>query len=186
MLIDSCFELGKIIKSHGTKGELTLHLLVEKPEHYIKKESVFIDINNKLVPFFMTKISLVTNSKAIIALDDVNTQPDAEELLNCVIYLPLTELTKLDQGHFYYHQVIGYQVIDKVLGELGVVAEILEMPGQDLIEMTYQGCEVLIPINDDIVFDANHELKTIHVALPQGLLEIYLTPIDQHQPDDAD
>ena len=65
MTVDHCFELGKTLRPHGTKGELLIGLAVDKPEHYIKKESVFIEINKKLVPFFIKKLTLLQNSKAI-------------------------------------------------------------------------------------------------------------------------
>jgi len=52
------------------------------------------------------------------------------------------------------------------------------------LQMEYQNCEVLIPIIDEIVLDANHDEKILNVNLPVGLLEVYLD--DNHQPDDED
>lgn len=185
MTVDHCFELGKTLRPHGTKGELLIGLAVDKPEHYIKKESVFIEINKKLVPFFIKKLTLFQNSKAILQLEDVSSEEDVDILLNCSLYLPLTELPALGKGHFYYHQVINYQVIDQQLGSLGIVAQIYEMPGQDMVEMTYQNSEVLIPISDTIVLNADHSKQELYVNLPEGLLEIYLQP-QPNEPDDAD
>ena len=185
MTVDACFELGKTLRPHGTKGELLIGLAVDKPEHYIKKESVFIEINKKLVPFFIKKMTLLQNSKAILQLEDISSEEELDILLNCTLYLPLTELPKLSKGHFYYHQVLDYDVIDQQQGKLGKVAQIYEMPGQDMVEMNYLNSEVLIPINDSIVLDADHEKKELYVNLPEGLLEVYLQP-QPDQPDDAD
>jgi 16S rRNA processing protein RimM len=185
MTVDACFELGKTLRPHGTKGELLIGLAVDKPEHYVKKESVFIEINKKLVPFFIKKMTLLQNSKAILQLEDIANEEELNLLLNCSLYLPLTDLPTLGKGHFYYHQVLDYDVVDTNLGKLGKVAQIYEMPGQDMVEMTYLESEVLIPISDNIVLNADHEKKELYVNLPEGLLEVYLQP-QPEQPDDAD
>ncbi|TAH26063.1 MAG: 16S rRNA processing protein RimM [Cytophagales bacterium] len=185
MTVDTCFQFGKIIRPHGTKGELLVQLIVEKPENFLKKESIFIEINKKLVPFFIRKIALLQKDKAIISLEDVNSEEDLDHLLDCFIFLPLEALPKLEKGHFYYYQIIDYDILDAILGKLGKVSQVYEMPGQDMLEMSYQDCEVLIPINDAIVHQADHTKKELYVSLPTGLLEIYLDT-KQVEPDDAD
>jgi 16S rRNA processing protein RimM len=185
MQTDNCFEIGKIIKAHGTKGELQIALLVEQAPLYFKKESIFVGINNKLVPFFIEDHQIINPNKAILKLEDINTALEAESLCNLYIYLPLHELPVKTDEHYFYHQIIQYQIIDDSLGELGYVSEVLEMPGQDMIEMIYQNTEILIPLNEDIVYAANHSQKQLMVRLPEGLLEIYLNPKTEI-PDDAD
>jgi 16S rRNA processing protein RimM len=49
------------------------------------------------------------------------------------------------------------------------------MNAQDLIAMDYQGKEVLIPINSDIVRTVDRANQKLNVALPDGLLDIYMT-----------
>ena len=185
MTVEDCFQLGKIVKPHGTKGELSITLSVDKPESFLKKESVFIEVNKKLVPFFIDKMTLLQNKRAILLLEDVASEADVESLLDCIIYLPLTDLPKLGKGHFYYFEVIGYDVVDLALGKLGTVAQIYEMPGQDMLEMNYQNSEVLIPMNEAIVQNADHQKREIYVNLPAGLLEVYINP-QKELPDDAD
>jgi 16S rRNA processing protein RimM len=50
---DQCFYLGSVAKLHGYKGGLSLYLDVDYPDDYTEMESVFIEINKQLVPFFM-------------------------------------------------------------------------------------------------------------------------------------
>jgi 16S rRNA processing protein RimM len=64
--------------------------------------------------------------------------------------------------------------VDEAKGKLGVVESILAASAQDIVSMNYQGKEILFPISDAIVLDANHERKELYVRLPNGLLEIYL------------
>jgi 16S rRNA processing protein RimM len=54
------------------------------------------------------------------------------------------------------------------------VDAVYESTGQDLLAMTMEEKEILIPINDDIVVGIDKENKQLFVSLPAGLLEVYL------------
>jgi 16S rRNA processing protein RimM len=184
MNIDNCFQLGYIAKTHGVQGEVTFVLDVDNPEEYDKLESVFVEINGKLVPFFITHFQL-QKEKAIVKLEDVNSFESADKLVGNALYLPLTQLPELDEDQFYYHDIINYIVIDKAKGTLGTIANVYELPHQDLIAMTYLNKEVLIPVTDEIVTRVDHKMKELYVELPDGLLDIYLTDTGE-KPDDEE
>lgn len=173
MDFEACFQLGYVSKVHGVKGEVQCFLDVDIPENYRKMESVFVDIDNKLVPFFIEQLSLQGN-RAVLKFEDVDSIEQAEDLKDRGLYLPLEKLPPLEEDQFYFHEVIGYKVRDLEQGELGIVKGIYELSHQDLIAMEYRGKEVLIPIADDIVERVSHDEKVLHVMLPAGLLQIYL------------
>lgn len=173
MNIDECFQLGYVIKRHGLSGEVNIFLDVDFPQEYQELESVFVEINDKLIPFFIDSLILKGN-KAIVRFEDVNTVEGAEELKGKRLYLPISNLPQLDEGQFYFHEVIGYQVVDVVAGAIGEVTDIYSSPQQDLLAVDHQGKEILIPVIDDIVRKADHNKKELQVTLPEGLLDIYL------------
>lgn len=173
MTIDECFQLGYVIKTHGLKGEINVLIDADDPNEYKNLESVFVEINKKLVPFFIDRIQ-IRGGKAIVKLEDLNTIEQAEELKSCSLYLPLSFLPELEEGQFYYHEIIGYEVVDDTLGTVGKVKNVYELPNQDLIAIDYKGKEALIPVNDDLIGHVDHEAKTLAVSLPEGLLDIYL------------
>ena len=53
MGFDDCYQLGNVVKTHGLRGELVIFLDVDHPELYQEMESVLVDMNGKLVPFFI-------------------------------------------------------------------------------------------------------------------------------------
>ncbi|MCS6820714.1 MAG: ribosome maturation factor RimM [Microscillaceae bacterium] len=173
MTKDECYELGYITKVHALKGEVVVFLDTDEPEGYAEMESVFLEIAGNLVPFFIEQIN-VQGNRAIVKFEEIDTIEKASELVNAKLWLPLNLLSELEEGQFYYHQVIGYQVVDKEKGKLGKVSTIYANNMQDLLAMQYKGREVLIPLVSAIVQEANHEKQEIYVTLPEGLLEIYL------------
>ncbi len=174
MTSDSCFELGLITRPHGLKGEVQVHLDVDFPEDYQDLESVFVEINNQLVPFFISSLHLTKDQKAIVQFDDIDSFEAAEKIKGVKLFLPLDFLPELEADQFYFHQVVGYKVIDKSLGELGEVITFNDNSAQTIMLMDYQEKEVLIPIVEGVFVKADHKNKTFHVDLPEGLLDIYL------------
>ncbi|MBK0401937.1 16S rRNA processing protein RimM [Adhaeribacter sp. BT258] len=181
MKLDDCFELGYIVKTHGVKGQVVALFDVDYPEDYEELESVFLLMAGKLVPFFIERIEPQAGGKFILKFEDLNTIAEAEKLKSTTLYLPLSELPELDEDQFYFHETVGYQVIDENLGELGTVKEFYEMPNQDLMAMEYQGHEILIPVADDIVLRTDKVARKIFVKLPDGLMEVYTQPTNRHE-----
>ncbi len=173
MDVDQCYQLGHVIKAHGVKGEVGILLDVDVPANYKNLESVFVEINQKLVPFFISNIS-IKNNKAVVKFEDVEGIEQAEALKGCLLYLPLDLLPELKGNQFYYHEIINFEVIDARHGKLGPVANVYALPNQDLLTVNYQQNEVLIPIKDEIITAVDRDAREIHVNLPDGLLDVYI------------
>ena len=107
-----CFELGYVIKPHGIHGDVNIFFDVDHPEAYTKLESVFIDIDENLVPFFIEAIPIRGN-KARVHFSNISSLDEARRIQSCKLYLPLDELPELEKDQFYYHEVIGYDVEDQ-------------------------------------------------------------------------
>lgn len=183
MTKDDCFQLGHITKTHGLNGEVVLFLDVDDPTEYEELDSILIEVRGELTPYFIESSS-INRDRAILALEDVETLDEAKKLINCPVWLPLDNLEAItDPDRFYYHEIIGYQIIDETEGPLGTVTSVMAMATQDLIAMQYRGQEMLIPINSAIVKTVDRAAKTLNVNLPDGLLDVYLT--DAGIPDDA-
>jgi 16S rRNA processing protein RimM len=182
---NDCFQLGHITRTHGTRGEVVIYLDVDYPDDYDELESVFIEIKGQLIPYFIENINIQKGSKAIVKFEDINSIELATPLINCALFLPEDNLDDLDESQFYYHEIMGFKVVDDKMGELGTVSTVYSMSTQDLIAMNYHGHEVLIPVNDTIVPSINREQKILNVRLPEGLLDVYMEDADTAA-DDAD
>lgn len=173
MLKENCYQVGYITKLHGLQGEVTAFFDVDNPAEYENLESVFVDINNKLVPFFIETLE-VTPKKIILKFEDIDSPEAAEELLGRELYLPLTALPPLSGNAFYYHEIIGFTVIDAEFGELGPVKEVYTQSHQDLLACEHKGREVLFPLTDELIERLDREKQELHVRLPEGLIQLYL------------
>ena len=183
MTQDNCYLLGYIVRTHGTSGNVVIFLDVDYPEDYEDLDAVYVEIRGELVPYFISNFNLQKQANAIVSFEDVNTIEKGQALVGSSLYLSLDELDELGEEEFYYHEIKGYTVVDETKGELGIVREVYSLNGQDLIAMDYQGKEVLIPINSDIVRTVDRANQKLNVALPDGLLEIYMEEDSKDKPE---
>ena len=93
-------------------------------------------------------------------------------MLHCdlnLIFLP-----ELENDQFYFHEVIGFKVTDKNFGEVGILKSINDSTPQALFEIEHEGNEILVPVNDDFIDKLDRPNKTLHLNVPEGLIEMYL------------
>ena len=174
MGFDECYQLGYIQKTHGLKGAVSLFIDADFPENYKSLESILLNMQGVLVPFFIDSLSLSGNH-AITRLIDCDTVEEAKALVGCEAWLPLSSLPELEEHQYYYHELIGFVLYneDQLIGK---VADIYQMPQTNLIAVEYGGHEVLVPLQDDIVQKVDKKNQRIDTVLPEGLLEIYVEP----------
>lgn len=175
MTKEECFNLGYISKTVGNKGELLLIFDVDDVKQYRKLETVFVEINKQLVPFFISGLELRGNG-AKVSFEGIDTTQKAEELTRTSLYLPLSFLPPLKGKKFYFHEVLGYTAIDKAYGNIGIIENVLDYPTQALFQIKKDQTEILIPVKDDFIVNINRAAKTISLDAPEGLIDIYLNP----------
>jgi len=171
---EDCFYLGNIVKKHSFKGEVVIKLDTDEPELYKNMESVFVDLGGNLVPFFIKKSSLSRSTMLRVHFEDVNSEEESDFIMKAGIYLPLNLLPKLEGKQFYFHEIIGFHVIDEIHGDVGVLVYINDKAAQPMFEIENGDVEIFIPMIDDFIKKIDRENKQIHVKTPEGLIDLYL------------
>jgi len=173
---NQCFELGYIERTQGLEGSVIAVFDVDDSSRYRKIDALFIEQQNQLVPFLVNRISPSNGNRFILQLEGVSNESAAQNLKGSTLFLPETALPKLKENQFFFHELIGAQVLDKNLGLLGTVQEIYEFPNQTLLGMVWNGTEILIPAHSDILISFERQTKQVITNLPGGLLDVYLQP----------
>ena len=174
MTKEECFYLGRVSKTHGIKGEVTIKLDVDDPSVYRDMNYYLLEINKVLTPFFLEKVAC-SGDKFFVTIQDVHTVEAAAALTGKEVYLPLEMLPKLTGKQFYYHEVKGFMVVDAEKGELGPIAEVIEYPTQAIIQVFKDKKEILIPILDQVIQGVDRKARKLYVKAPEGLIEMYLS-----------
>jgi 16S rRNA processing protein RimM len=171
---EDCFYLGKIAKKFSFKGEVLIYLDTDEPELYEDMESVFVEFNKNLIPFFIENSNLHKGDFLRVKFEDVDNEEQADEIINCEVYLPLNMLPKLEGNKFYFHEVIGFEIEDQRLGVFGKIVSINDTSAQPLFEIINGNVEILVPMIDQFLVKIDRENKKVIMNLPEGLVEMYL------------
>lgn len=167
----SSYKIGYILKPHGLKGEVSISLDDEAPEELETMESLFLEKEGRLEPYFIESIS-IRGAKGYLKLEDINTAEDASKISKRSIYLPKSTRPKSDKGEFYDDEVNGFSVHDEEGNLLGKIRDVMKAGPNKLLVLDYAEKEVLIPINGPFITSINKSKKKITVNLPEGFLDI--------------
>ena len=169
-----CLAIGTIIKTHGIHGELIIEAKISDLFKNIE-ESVFLEIDGLLVPFFIEEIHPTSKERFRIKFDWVDSEPHAKKISNCQVYLPLKSISNSEiEFEDNYDILTGFMVIDAKYGNIGTIDYTIDSDNNPLMAITYKNTEILIPIHPDLIKDVNTEDKTISIKSPEGLIDLYL------------
>lgn len=172
---EDCYFLGKITRRHGLQGNVFLKLDTDQPEMYNKLDSIFIEINGLLVPFFVAKQSWSKGDTLIISYKN-STEALVDQTIGRDVFMPLSTLPKLSGNKFYYHEVIGFEIREVDGKTCGNIVSINDQTAQHYFILDLAGKEIIIPIIKDWILELNREEKYLKMQLPEGLMDVFLVP----------
>ncbi|MCB0761958.1 MAG: 16S rRNA processing protein RimM [Flavobacteriales bacterium] len=159
--------IGKVLKPHGYKGELTIYLEADRIVDPMELPVIYLDMQGMPVPYVVEDIANKGKGQFKVRLKGVTTEAAA--------LLLVKKAVSIDDDHLYEEEedpIIGYTLIDQKLGEIGTVTGIMEIPGNQLIRVDRNGTEVLIPDNDEVIVEIDDDARTILVNCPDGLIDL--------------
>lgn len=173
MTKNDCFFFGKITKTHGLKGEVTIKIDVANPEDFTELRYLLVEEKAGLIPYFVEN-QKISGDKMFVQLQDVKKVEQAVAFIGKAVFLPNEMMPELEEDEFYYSEIVGFRLIDAEKGEIGQISDVLEYPTQAVIQVMKDGKEILIPIHDDIIEKVDKKAKTLNIKAPEGLIDMYL------------
>lgn len=169
---EDCYFLGKITRKHGLRENVILKLDTDQPEMYDKLDSAFVEINGLLLPFFIDKQQWQKVDSKIISFKN-SSETLVEQMIGKDVYLPLSTLPLLSGKKFYYHEVIGFEILEENGKSCGTIISINDEAIQNYFILELADKEIIIPIISDWILEVNREEKFIKMQLPEGLMEVF-------------
>lgn len=167
-----CTLLGTLVKTHGTKGSILLLFRDLNIEDIKGKESVFVEIDGLLVPFFIEEFHERTKDSANIKLRDIRTEIQAKEFIGYDVYIAKSQVRRKKRETTGIQGIAGYRVEDQNLGFIGIAESIADIANNPLLRVQHEGRVYLIPVHQDIIIEIDDKEKVIVVEAPEGLFEL--------------
>lgn len=126
--------VGKIVNTHGVRGEVRVVSKTDFPEERYKKGSVlYIFKQGQSEPLKVTVASHRQHKQFdLITFEEISSLNEAEHLKESILKVEKEHLGSLDEGEFYFHQIIGCEVYDEEDKLIGQIKEILTPGANDV------------------------------------------------------
>jgi 16S rRNA processing protein RimM len=136
----------------------------------LEAEVLFAPVDGSPVPYFNEGVLL--ESPLVIKLEDVDTKEAAKALTGLDILLPAEEVEAEELGIEDFRLLEGFTVVTETEGEIGPILSVEAYPEQILALVSYQGREILIPLNETFLQVIDPEAERVEMQLPEGLLDL--------------
>ena len=166
--------IGKIVATFGVKGEFILLHALGKKTTFKKGDVLFIEFTkNAPLPFFVEASKARTSEESLVLLESITNKEAAHKFIGKRVWISETDFKKLVAKQSAI-SLLGMLIVDN--GKpLAAIEEIIEQPHQLLVKITLQNKEVLIPLHEEVIVKADKKNNQLHVILPDGLLDVYLS-----------
>ncbi len=162
--------LGRILKIQGYEGTMTVKLEKDYIDNTPDMESVFLEIEGKPVPFFISLLQYSGGDILKLRFDGYGTYEKISDFAGCKVFLT-TGKSKTRRSD--NESITGFKVILSNKSTLGKIEEIINNPGQDLLKIiSPENKEILIPFHEDFIVRIDTKKRTITVQLPEGLIDL--------------
>ena len=167
-----CFLFGTVFKLHGYKGDVNIYNDDDIPFDFSALEFFLIELDNKLIPFFIERARPTKPNVVLVKFEDVNSEEDARKILKRKVFLPNALIPAKDDNEISEKQLIGYLVIDSEMGELGKITFINSKTAQKLIYVSKDGKEFCFPMHDKFVKSIDTNTEIMEIEIPEEFLNL--------------
>lgn len=169
----NCVKVGFVQKPHGIHGELVIRFQEEFYETMEESPNLFLEIDNLLVPFFISEDGLRFKSgESVIAkLEWIDTDKKAKDLCGLSVFVDQDDIIEFED-EMSPHSLVGYQLFGEELGLIGIINEVHDFAGNLLLSVVYQGKEAMIPLNEDLILRLDEDKREIELQIAEGLFDL--------------
>ena len=162
--------VARIGRAHGVLGEATIEVRTDQPEDRFYIGSVLATEPTTFGPLIITSVRN-HNGTLLLGFKGVNDRNQVEELRDVLLLAEVDIEADSTEDDFHVQQLLQCQVSTQDGLEIGLVTDVINLPGQDVLAVDYNGREVLIPFVKAIVPIVDVKNRKITVVPPAGLLD---------------
>jgi len=162
--------VGRIGRAHGIHGEATIEVRTDHPEdRFAIGARVQTDAPRELIKGDLVITSYrVHNGILLLGFENIADRNAVEKLRDTLLYCDVDIDAEGDEDDYHVLQLIGCTAFLESGKEFGTVADVINLPGQDLLAINTPTGEVLIPFVHQLVPVVDVKNRKMTVIPPEG------------------
>ena len=169
---DKSIVLGMVSGFRGNLGEITVRVVSGNASRWEHLHRVVLRGSGSGAPEGTREVASARayRDRLVLKLAGIDDASAAAALRGCDVVVDAEDVPALPQGVYWVERLVGAQVKDAVLGNVGRVVDVVETGGIDLLLVRDEGgVETLVPMAKEFVKGIDADAGLIEVALPEGL-----------------
>jgi len=162
--------VARIGRAHGVNGEATIEVRTDLPEERFIVGSVLVTEPSSFGPLTITSVRN-HNGTLLLGFKEVKDRTAVEKLRDVLLLADVDISESGDEDNFHIQELLGCRVVTDTGVEVGIMTDLVQLPGKDLLAVDHNGREILIPFVLEIVPEIDVENKVITITPPEGLLD---------------
>lgn len=168
----SRLEVGKIVNTHGLRGEVKIVTWTDSPDVFEDLEYLYAKGKREETKLTLKNIKYQKNN-IIVKFSEINSIEEAEAYKNRILEADREMLGELPEGVYYIADLIGCEVFDENGNQLGKVSDVFNTGANDIYAVSApKKKDILIPVTPDTILSVDINAKKIAVHLLEGLDEL--------------
>ncbi len=158
--------VARIVSPQGNRGEVKAEIITDFPERFASTSAVYLGPEHRrheVEGYRMLEDAVVLKLKGVDDMDQ------AERLRGTLVEVPEEAAVKLPEEHYFWHQILGLQVVTIEGESIGKVDDILQTGSNDVYVVHGPRGELLIPAIKQVVKRVDLTRGTMTVELMPGL-----------------
>ncbi|MHB0938421.1 MAG: ribosome maturation factor RimM [Armatimonadota bacterium] len=126
--------IGEVTSPQGLHGEVRVYPHTDFPERFLELDQVSLEHGREPARFVKITSSRIAGRVIVLKLEGVETRDDAERLRGARLLIPHSRAVALGENEYYYHQLIGLEVVTTAGESLGPITAIWPTGANDVYE----------------------------------------------------
>lgn len=161
-------EAGKIVNTHGIRGEVKIMPYCDSPELLCDFDRLFM---GKSLKEIYIERSRVQKNMIICKIEGIDTPEEAEKLRNKMLYMHRDDL-ELDEDTYFIQDLIGMTVKDADTGEVyGIIDDVFQTGANDVYSIKNGDKSYLVPAIADVVITTDIDSGIMTIRPLEGLFD---------------
>lgn len=162
--------VGRIVGAHGIRGEVSVEVYSDVEDRFDPGRPVLLN-RRGISSVLVVETVRPHKGRLLVGFEGIGDRNRAEELRGGELEVDRSDVPPAPEGSYYHFELVGCRVIDRVLGELGEVADIVEDGGGILLVVRRPSGDLPVPFVDPYLERVDIEERRIDCVLPEGFLE---------------
>jgi 16S rRNA processing protein RimM len=165
------FPIGRVVKPHGVKGKIKVEYFGEDINRFPPHREILIEEDTGRLRAFEILEVTPQPPRLILRLKGIEKREEIEPLIGKEIFIKKEALPELEEGEYYWFDILGMVVETPEGKRIGRVKEIFPTGANDVYVVKGRRGEIFLPATEEVIVSIDREKGVMKVIRMEGLWE---------------